>query len=176
MTWPDILIGAVLLIGALKGYKRGLVSEIGGFIAIVAAFWCGIHYNGAFDSLVAGFTHASPGSAHVIAMIAFAIAIYLILLALSFALSAFSKLPILGIANNVLGLPIGLIKAAVLVWAVIYIALFFPLPKDVRNDLHGSTLVQIEAQPNAQVDAALVAALPWFARPFVQSFLKGHRV
>lgn len=176
MNWPDILIGAILLIGALRGYKRGLIAEIGGFIAIVAAFWCAIHYNGAFDGIAANVTHATSGSAHVIAMIAFAIAIYVILMALSFALSTFAKLPVLGIANNALGVPVGIIKAAVLVWAVIYLGLFFPLPKDVRNDLRGSALVQIETQPNAQVDAALVAALPWFARPFVQSFLKGHRV
>lgn len=176
MVWPDILIGAVLLIGALKGFKRGLVSEIGGFIAIVLAFWSALHYNGAFDAPVASITGATPGSAHVIAMIAFAIAIYLVLLALSFALSFFAKLPVLGIANNVFGIPIGIIKAAVLVWAVIYIALFFPLPSDVRADLRRSSLVQLATEPNAQVDAAIVSTMPWFARPFVQGFLKSHRV
>ena len=176
MSWPDILIGAILLIGALKGYKRGLVSEIGGFIAIVVAFWLGLHYNGAFDPAVASFTKATPGSAHVIGMIVFALSIYIIMLALSYALAVFAKLPVLGLADNILGVPIGILKGAVLVWAVIYIALFFSLPKDVRSDLHRSALVQIETQPNAQVDAALVSALPWFARPFVQSFLKGHRV
>ena len=176
MLWPDILIGAVLLIGALKGYKHGLVSEIGGFIAIVVAFWSALHYNGAFDALAASTTGATSGSAHVIGMIAFGIVIYLILLALSTALSIFVKLPVLGFANNVFGIPVGIAKAAVLVWAVIYLALFFPLPADVRADMHRSSLVQLATQPNAQVDAAIVSTMPWFARPFVQGFLKSHRV
>jgi uncharacterized membrane protein required for colicin V production len=176
LAWPDILIGAILLIGALKGYKRGLVSEIGGFIAIVLAFWSGLHYNGAFDASIGSLTKTAPGSAHVIGMIAFAIAIYVILLALSFALSVFAKLPVLGLADNVLGIPIGVAKAAVLVWAILYVALFFPLTADVRADLRRSTLVRVETQPNAQVDSAIVSAMPWFARPFLRSFLKSHRV
>lgn len=176
MGWPDILIGAILLIGALKGFKRGLISEIGGFIAIVLAIWCALHYNGAFDSQVETYTHATTGSAHVIAMVAFGIAIYLILLAISIALGVFAKAPVLGTIDNVLGTPIGFAKAAVLVWAIIYGALFFPLSPDVRADLRHSQLVHIATQPNAQIDAAVIGAMPWFARPFVQSFLKGHRV
>lgn len=176
MVWPDILIGAILAIGALKGFKRGLVSEIGGFIAIVLAFWSALHYNGAFDQTVAHLTGATPGSAHVIGMIAFGIAIYVVLLAISAALSIFVKLPVLGFANNVLGIPVGVVKAAVLVWAVIYVALFFPLPADVRADLHRSSLVELATRPNAQVDAAIVSTMPWFARPFVQGFLRSHRV
>lgn len=176
MTWPDILILAVLLIGALKGFKRGLVSEIGGFIAIVLAFWAGLHYNGGFDDLAQNLTHATPGSAHVIAAIAFAISIYIVLLVLSNVLSVFAKLPVLGLANNILGIPVGILKAAVLVWAVIYVALLFPLPADVRGDLRHSSLVAVATQPNTQVDAVIVESLPWFARPFVQGFLKSNRV
>jgi uncharacterized membrane protein required for colicin V production len=176
MTWPDILIGAILLIGMLKGFKRGLISEIGGFIAIVLAFWSAVHYNGAFDSQVGSITHTAPGSAHVIALVAFGIAIYLILLALSIALGVFAKMPVLGVLNNILGAPIGFIKAAVLVWAIIYVALFFPLSRDVRADLRRSQLVHIATEPNAQIDAAVVSTMPFFARPFVESFLKSHRV
>ncbi|MBV8601978.1 MAG: CvpA family protein [Candidatus Eremiobacteraeota bacterium] len=176
MAWPDLVIVAILAIGALKGWKRGLVSEIGGFIEIVLAFWAAFHYNGAFDGLATSFAKAGPGSAHIIGMIGFAIAIYLVLLAISLALGLVVKLPVLGIANNVLGIPIGIAKAAVLVWAILYVALFFPLQSDVRDDLRRSSLVQLETQPNAQVDSAIVSTMPWFMKPFVSGFLKGHRV
>ena len=176
IVWPDVVIAAILLIGALKGFKRGLISEIGGFIAIVLAFWSALHYNGAFDAAAQSVTKATPGSAHVIGMIAFGIAIYLILVALSIALGTFAKLPILGVANNVLGVPVGILKAAVLVWAIIYVALFFPLSSDVRHDLAQSTLVHVATTPNATIDDAVVSTMPWFARPFVQGFLKSHRV
>ncbi|MBV8074199.1 MAG: CvpA family protein [Candidatus Eremiobacteraeota bacterium] len=176
MAWPDLVIAAIFAIGALKGWKRGLVSEIGGFIAIVLAFWAAFHYNGAFDGVASTLTQAGAGSAHIIGMIGFALVIYLVCLAISFALGMVVKLPVLGIANNVLGLPIGIAKAAVLVWAILYVALFFPLQSDVRSDLRRSTLVQLETQPNAQVDSAIVSTMPWFMRPFVGGFLKSHRV
>ena len=176
MAWPDLVIAAILAIGALKGWKRGFVAEIGGFIAIVLAFWAAFHYNGAFDGLATSLAKAGPGSAHIIGMIGFALAIYLVLMLLSSALGMVVKLPFLGIANNALGVPIGVAKAAVLVWAILYFALFFPLSADVRGDLRASTLVQLETQPNPQVDAAIVSTMPWFARPFVSVFLKGHRV
>jgi uncharacterized membrane protein required for colicin V production len=121
-------------------------------------------------------TKTTTGSAHVIGMIAFGIAIYLILVALSIALGTFAKLPILGIANNILGMPVGIVKAAVLVWAIVYVALFFPLSADVRHDLAESSLVHLATMPNQQIDAAVISTMPWFARPFVSGFLKSHRV
>lgn len=176
MGWPDIVIAGILVLGALKGFKRGLVSEIGGFIAIAAAFWAAFHYNGAFDSLAAGLTKAGTGSAHIIGMLMYSVAIYIVLMLVSFALGRFVKLPFLGFGNGIAGIPVGIAKAAVLVWAVLYIGLLAPIPNDLRDDLHRSPLVQLELQPNAQIDEALVSTLPWFMRPFVNPFLKGHRV
>ena len=39
ITWPDLVIGGIALLLALKGWKRGFVTEIGGFIALAAATW-----------------------------------------------------------------------------------------------------------------------------------------
>ena len=176
MTWPDIAIIGILAIGAVKGWKRGFVAEIGGAIAIALAGWAALHYNGAFDAFAATFTHAGPGSAHVVGMIVFAIAVYVALLIISLALSRVARLPVIGVGNNAGGTVIGIAKAAVFVWAVLYVALLFPLSSDVRADLEHSTLVHVETQPNKQIDDAIVSTLPWFARPFVGGFLKGHRV
>ena len=176
MLWPDIAIVGILGIGALKGWKRGLVAEIGGAIAIAVALWAALHYNGAFDPLAGTFTHSGPGSAHVVGMIVFAIAVYLALLVVSFALARVARLPVIGLGDNAGGTIDGIAKAAVFVWAILYVGLLFPLPSDVRTDLEHSTLVHLETQPNKQIDDAIVSTLPWFARPFVGGFLKGHRV
>ena len=34
LAWPDIVIGAVLILGALKGFKRGFIAELTGFVAL----------------------------------------------------------------------------------------------------------------------------------------------
>ncbi len=59
---------------------------------------------------------------------------------------------------------------------MLYIALFFPLPSDLRRDLHGSELVAYITQENGRVDALIKGTLPWFVRPFAQPFFNRHRV
>ncbi|MGZ3575279.1 MAG: CvpA family protein, partial [Vulcanimicrobiaceae bacterium] len=68
MVWPDILIFAIVLIAALKGYKRGFVSELSGAIALVLSLITPWYYNGAFDPMLENTVHLGPGSAHVVGM------------------------------------------------------------------------------------------------------------
>jgi len=175
-TWPDLVIGAICLLFALKGWKRGFVSELAGAVAlgvaIVAAFW----YPGTLDDIAQTMTHTGPGSAHVIGMVAFAAIVYLACMALSWLLGRFAKLPIIGTGNAILGAAVGICKALVGVWVVLYVILFFPLSRDLRQDLHRSALVAFVAQPNPTVDNVLRGTLPWFVKPLVIPLFDRHRV
>ena len=176
MTWPDLVIGGIALLFALKGYKRGFVSEIGGFIALAAAIWAALRYPGTLDDFAKTTLHVGEGSAHVVGMIAFAAAVYVALLAISLALSRIAKLPVIGIGNGVGGAAVGIAKSLVGVWAVLYIALFFPLPSDLRDDLHRSQLVAAVTSQNSTVDGFVTGTMPWFVRPLVKPIFDRHRV
>ncbi len=176
MVWPDILIGAILLIATLKGYKRGFVMELSGAIALVCSLITPWFYNGAFDGTLANALHLGAGSAHVVAMFLVGIATYVAILILARMLNAVAKLPVLGLGNALAGGAIGLLKGLIGVWAILYIALFFPLSRDIRADLHRSTLAAYITQPNRAVDEKIIASLPWFARPFVHPIFARHRV
>lgn len=176
MNWIDIIIGAIFLIAALKGFKRGFVMELSGAIALVLALITPWLYNGAFDGVLETALHLGPGPAHVVAMFAVGIATYAAVLLLARILNAIAKLPVLGIGNALGGAAIGLFKAAIGMWIVIYVALFFPLSRDLRADMHRSALVTFLTQPNARVDDAIIGTLPWFARPYVQPAFLRHRV
>jgi uncharacterized membrane protein required for colicin V production len=176
VTWPDLVIAVVALILAFKGWKRGFVSEIGGFIALAAAGWAAIFYPGTLDGLVTQFFHLGEGSAHVVGMIAFALLVYVALMVLSSILSRIAKLPVIGIGNAAGGAVVGIAKALLGTWAVIYVALFFPLSADFRRDLHNSPMVEQVAQYNPTVDAFVRDALPWFVRPFAKPLFDRHHV
>lgn len=174
LAWPDLIIGGITVFFALKGYRKGFVSELAGavalFIAIVAAF----RYNGAFDRTVTAWTGLTQGSAHAVGLLAFAIFVYAIVMLIAWLLGRIAKLPMLGLINGLLGALIGGIKALVGAGIVLYVILFFPVPNDVRADLHRSSLVALVTQPDAGIDDAVRGLMPWFVRPFVGPFFARH--
>ncbi|MDP9106160.1 MAG: CvpA family protein [Candidatus Eremiobacteraeota bacterium] len=176
MTWPDLVIGFIALLFGLKGWKRGFVAEIGGFIALAAAIWAAIHYPGTFDAFFRDVVHIGEGSAHVVGMVVFALAVYVALMVISSVLSRIAKLPVIGLGNGLGGALIGIAKSLVGVWVVLYVLLFFPLTRDIRADFHNSTLVGLVTAENPQIDGMLQATMPWFVRPLVAPLFARHRV
>ena len=176
VVWPDILIGAILIVALLKGYKRGFVMELAGAIALILSFITPWFYGGVFDKPLQQWVHLGAGSAHVVGMFAVGVLTYVAIMLLARAVNIVAKLPVLGLGNALAGGAIGVLKAAAAIWVVLYVALFFPLTRDVRADLHRSVLVQVITQPNARVDDAIVATLPAFARPVLQPVFARHRV
>lgn len=176
LTWPDVVIGGIALMFALKGWKRGFVAELAGAVAMGIAIIAAIFYPGTLDALARQITHAGIGSSHVIGMVAFAVAVYVAVMALSWLLSGVAKLPIVTWGNSLFGALVGIGKALIGSWAVLYVALFFPLTHDLRADLHSSTLVAIVTQPNDQLDHVVRGSMPWFVKPFVGPVFAHHRV
>ncbi|HUY11399.1 MAG TPA: CvpA family protein [Candidatus Dormibacteraeota bacterium] len=174
--WPDIVIGAILAIATIRGWRRGLIGELAGAIALFAGLVAPWYYNGAADGAIGEYTHVGPGSAHVIGMFLTGIAAYAIVIALAWALNRIAKLPGLGIINSSVGALIALGKGVIFLWLLLYVALFFPLSPDIRRDLGRSALVAILVHPDAGIDAAVQAHEPWFARPFSGPLFKRHRL
>jgi len=176
IAWPDILIGAIFAIAALKGYKRGFIMELAGAIALGASLIAPWFYNGAFDEPLQRTMHLNAGAAHVLAMVLVGIAAYAAVMLIARVLSAVAKLPVLGLGNALAGAATGLLKAAVGVWLVLYVALFFPLSPQLRADLHHSKLAVQIAQFNPRIDNAVISTLPAFARGLAAPLFERHRV
>jgi uncharacterized membrane protein required for colicin V production len=175
-TWPDIIIGGLALIFALKGWKRGFVSELSGLVAAGAAIVGAVRYPGSLDDVARNVLHAGAGAAHIVGMVVFALAVYLAVMAIAWIFGRFARLPVISLANSAAGALVGLCKALVGTWAVLYVALFFPLSHDLRSDLRHSTLAAIVTGPNSRFDAVMRGALPPFAKPFADPVFLNHRV
>ena len=176
IPWPDILIAIVLLISTYKGFSRGFVSELGGAVAVVAALITPWYYNGSFDGWIEGITKIGTGSAHVVGMFLCGFITYAIVLAIAWVLNRFAKLPLLNIGNSLGGAVIGLAKGAVLLWLVLFIALYFPLSPDIRDGLHQSRLAPYLVQPDAKIDGVIESVIPWFARPALWPYFHRHHL
>lgn len=176
LTWPDLVIGALALIFALKGWKRGFVSELAGAVAFLIAVVAAIRYPGTLDDLAQHSLHAGPGAAHVAGMVVFALAVYAAVMMLAWIFGRFARLPVISLGNSAAGALVGVAKALAGAWAVLYIALFFPLTHDLRSDLHRSTMVAIVTEPNRSVDSLMRDAMPSFIKPLAEPLFTNHRV
>jgi uncharacterized membrane protein required for colicin V production len=176
IAWPDLIALAILVIGGARGYLRGFVWELTGMIALVVAIVAAFLYPGTWDATIASWTHLGPGSVRVIAMAAFAAVAYTLVLIVGALLGRVAKLPLVNIINAILGALVGFLKAGVLLWVLVFVALYFPLSQDLRNDMSHSYIVGLLEGPNGQIDSYAKKSLPWFARPFSNGIFSRHHV
>jgi uncharacterized membrane protein required for colicin V production len=176
VAWPDIVIVVVLVLATLKGYSRGFVAELGGAVAVTAALITPWFYNGSLDATIMQWTKLGPGSAHVIGMFATGLGTYIAILIVARLLGTIAKLPILGIGNSLGGALIGFAKGAILLWLVLFVALFFPLSPDIRAGLHESRFAPSLATYDAPIEDAILSTIPWIARPFLLPYFKRHHL
>ncbi|HEY1654850.1 MAG TPA: CvpA family protein [Candidatus Tumulicola sp.] len=176
IAWPDAAIGLLLIVGTLKGYSRGFVAELGGIAAVAAGLIAPWYYNGAADGQIEAVTKLGAGPAHVAGMIGTGIAAYVIILVASAFLGRVAKLPLLGIGNALAGAIAGFVKAAILVWFVLFVTSLFAMPAPIAASLRESRLVPYFTQFDAAIDAGVARVVPSFARPVLDPMLdRGNR-
>ncbi|MGH7738283.1 MAG: CvpA family protein [Candidatus Tyrphobacter sp.] len=174
--WPDVVIIAILAIAAIKGFARGLLSELGGVVAVVLAVAAPFYYNGFFDSLFENGAKMNPGSAHITGIVVTGVIVYGIIMLLLWLIGRYTHLPALGAGNAIGGGIIGLGKGVILLWVALFVALLFPLTTEVRTDLHKSHLVAVLQEQNQRVDTAIQSKVPALVRPLVDPILQRENV
>jgi membrane protein required for colicin V production len=120
MAVIDIVLGALLLFGLVRGFMKGLFVEVASLVALVAGVYGAIH----FSYFVADFLQSRTEWAEkTINITAFAITFVVIIVIIALAGKALTKLAnfaALGILNKLLGgvfgaLKIGLILSVLLI-------------------------------------------------------------
>lgn len=121
MTVIDIVLGALILFGLVRGFMKGLFVEVASLVALVAGVYGAIHFsNYAADFL----TERVEWSTQTINMTAFAITFVVIVMAISLAGKALTKLAdfaALGVLNKLLGGVFGALKIALILSVVLMV-------------------------------------------------------
>lgn len=140
----DILLGALLLFGLIRGLSKGLFVEVASLVALFAGVYGAIHFsNYAAEFLI----ERVDWSEQTINLTAFAITFIIIVVAISLAGKALTKIAdfaALGFLNNLLGglfgvLKIGLILSVVL---LIFSKMNRTIPFLEKDDLEKSVLYE----------------------------------
>ena len=117
----DIVLGALILFGLVRGFMKGLFVEVASLAALIAGVYGAIH----FSNFAAGFLESRVDwSEKTINITAFAITFVVIVLAISLAGKALTKLAdfaALGVLNKLLGGVFGALKIGLMLSVVLLV-------------------------------------------------------
>lgn len=121
MSVIDIVLGALILFGLVRGLMKGLFVEVASLIALVAGVYGAIH----FSNFVGDFLQTKTDwNEKAIKIVAFAITFVIIVMAIGLAGKALTKLAdfaALGIINKLAGGLFGALKIALILSVVLNI-------------------------------------------------------
>lgn len=121
MSVIDIVLGALILFGVVRGLMKGLFVEVASLVALIAGVYGAIH----FSNFAADFlTEKVDWDEKTINITAFAITFIIIVLAIALAGKALTKLAdfaALGILNRLLGAIFGGLKITLILSVVLII-------------------------------------------------------
>lgn len=119
MSIVDIVLGALILFGLVRGFMKGLFVEVASLIALVAGVYGAIH----FSNFAAEFLQTkTEWNEKTINITAFAITFVIIVLAIGLAGKALTKLAdfaALGIINKLAGGVFGALKIALILSVIL---------------------------------------------------------
>jgi len=114
MNYIDLVLGILLLVAAIQGFRNGLIIELASLAALILGIWGGIK----FSDLTAAFIteHTGYQSEHL-STIAFVVTFILIVILIHIMgkmLDTVVKAVFLGFLNRLAGIIFGVLKAAVI--------------------------------------------------------------
>jgi membrane protein required for colicin V production len=130
MHWLDITLLVVLAVGALLGARSGLLWQVARIITFGVAFYVCIFYHEPVAAFLGNYlTGTSPLLLSVLAYVATFCAVYLVLYGITLLLQRGLKASKLKTLDRVLGAGFGLLKATLLVGAILMGVALYSTPQ-----------------------------------------------
>lgn len=114
MQIVDIIIGGLILYGTVKGFKKGLLSEVASLLALFLGILGAARLNTPVSKLIRQHVDWSESAVAVVSFIAIFISIVIIVSLAGKALTKLAKAIALGLLNRILGAMFGGIKVVLL--------------------------------------------------------------
>lgn len=120
MNWIDLVLAILLLIGAIRGYKRGFIYELAIVGSLFLGLYAGFQFADAIAPKVAQAISASKETVHYISFFIVFLAVGVGIIFLAKVFESLIDIAFLGIFNKIAGAMFGLLKSAVLISLALY--------------------------------------------------------
>ena len=143
MSLVDILVWAVLLAFAVKGFMKGLVREVCSLLGLAVGAWAAFTYHAAVGAMLGRLIHLPPRVTSVLAFLVTLVVLGLVFFLIGHLLTVILKIALLGGVNRVGGTIFGLLQGALLLCFILYIGSTPPVPAGVRDRLTASGMARV---------------------------------
>ena len=122
MSYLDVILGGLILFGAVKGLIKGLIVEIASLLALILGTYGAIHFSHFVSNVLSDYVEWEEKYLNLLAFaLTFACIIFVVSLLGKF-LTKIAKVVALGMLNNLMGAVFGGLKIALIIGVLL---LFF---------------------------------------------------
>jgi len=151
MILLDILIWAVLLFFAVKGFTKGLVREACSLLGLVCGGWAAFRYYSHLADTLRVFIRLPQGVAQPLSFLLIFLVFGILFYFLGHLLTAVFKIMLLGGINKIGGIAFGLMEGAFLLCILLYAGTLGPVPEKVKGALTRSKTAHAFATTGASI-------------------------
>ncbi len=163
MNLLDIIIGLVLILGAIRGFQKGFFREAATLLGLLGGVFVALIFAGIAGSMAQNLVEWNVRIVQVVAFVIAFVVVVLLLKLLGNLLTDLFKALMLGFVNRLAGFVIGLLKwALILTILFVFIDLFDTGNRIISNEMrHDSYLYsQLEILANMLLNRLDPHALP----------------
>ncbi len=143
MNWIDIIIIILLAVAVGIGFKKGLVQEIVGIIALVIAFFLALKLHLVAATMLTKMISGLPKHiAPTVGFVTVFLVVFLAITVVGWILSKIIKATPLDLADKIGGMVIGLVKGALIISVILLLLALAPLPKEFNKKLDRSGMIR----------------------------------
>lgn len=153
MILLDILIWAVLIFFAAKGFSKGLVREACSLLGLVTGGWAAFRYYSFLSQGIRSFINLPPHVAQPLAFLLIFMLLGILFYFLGHLLTVIFKIMLLGGINRIGGIVFGFLEGGFILCVVLYLATTKPVPEKVRGIVSGSKTAHSFAATGASIAA-----------------------
>lgn len=130
MNYIDLILGIILILAAIQGFRQGFIVELASLAALILGIWGAMHFSDWTADFITDITGYKSNHLSTIAFVVTFIAIVILIHVLGKVLDTAVKAVALGFLNRLAGIIFGVLKASVIL--SIFLLLFETIDENVH--------------------------------------------
>jgi membrane protein required for colicin V production len=115
MNYIDIIIGVLLFLAAINGFRRGFISEVASLAALIFGIWGAIEFSYITSDFLVEKFHLETEYLNIISFIVTFAVIVILIHIIGSSLTKFMEIAMMGFINKMAGLLFGFLRSALII-------------------------------------------------------------